>query len=192
VITPRTTVPLLWGYDDGGRKAAGFTGSTGDCVTRAIAIATGRPYTEVYQYFMERYWEDKAVLASGRTLKGKHGRRRKPSKPRDGINPVHYEHYLTRILGWSWTPTMFVGQGCQVHLAAGEIPMEGRIITRLSKHLAAVIDGCVFDTSDPGRDGTRCVYGYWSPPCACRACDPGSRASRHTCGLAELQRMFPL
>lgn len=28
-------------YDDGGRSAAGFKGKTGDCVTRAIAIATG-------------------------------------------------------------------------------------------------------------------------------------------------------
>jgi hypothetical protein len=35
-------------YDDGGRAAAGFKGSTGDCVTRAIAIATGKPYREVY------------------------------------------------------------------------------------------------------------------------------------------------
>jgi hypothetical protein len=28
-------------YDDGGRSAAGFKGKTSDCVTRAIAIATG-------------------------------------------------------------------------------------------------------------------------------------------------------
>jgi hypothetical protein len=35
-------------YNDGGRKAAGFKGTTGDCVTRAIAIATDRPYIEVY------------------------------------------------------------------------------------------------------------------------------------------------
>lgn len=41
-----TTVP--WDEDDGGRAAAGFKGDTGDCVTRAISIATGRPYREVY------------------------------------------------------------------------------------------------------------------------------------------------
>jgi hypothetical protein len=35
-------------YDDGGRAAAGFKGSTGDCVVRAIAIASGKPYREVY------------------------------------------------------------------------------------------------------------------------------------------------
>lgn len=35
--------------DDGGRGAAGFSGSTRDCVTRAIAIASQRPYAEVYE-----------------------------------------------------------------------------------------------------------------------------------------------
>jgi hypothetical protein len=35
-------------YDDGGRTEAGFSGDAGDCVTRAIAIATRQPYREVY------------------------------------------------------------------------------------------------------------------------------------------------
>jgi hypothetical protein len=35
-------------FDDGGRKAAGYKGSTGDCTCRAIAIATGMPYQSVY------------------------------------------------------------------------------------------------------------------------------------------------
>jgi hypothetical protein len=35
-------------FNDGGRSAAGYKGSTGDCVVRAIAIATCKPYTEVY------------------------------------------------------------------------------------------------------------------------------------------------
>lgn len=34
--------------NDGGRKDAGYKGNTGDCVTRAIAIATGKPYKEIY------------------------------------------------------------------------------------------------------------------------------------------------
>jgi hypothetical protein len=57
---------------------------------------------------------------------------------------------------------MGIGTGCRVHLRAGELP-GGRIITRLTGHLAAVIDGVVHDTEDPGRAGTRCVYGYWVP-----------------------------
>lgn len=35
-------------FHDGGRDAAGYKGSTGDCVTRSIAIAAGKPYQEVY------------------------------------------------------------------------------------------------------------------------------------------------
>jgi hypothetical protein len=35
---------LMWVPDDGGRAAAGFTGRAGDCVIRAIAIASELPY----------------------------------------------------------------------------------------------------------------------------------------------------
>ena len=35
-------------YDDGGRAAAGFRGDAGDCVTRAVAIATRQDYLRVY------------------------------------------------------------------------------------------------------------------------------------------------
>jgi hypothetical protein len=31
---------MNWVYDDGGRKAAGFRGKAGDCMTLSIAIAT--------------------------------------------------------------------------------------------------------------------------------------------------------
>jgi hypothetical protein len=57
-------------------------------------------------------------------------------------------------------PTMQIGSGCRVHLRADELPA-GRIICQVSRHLCAVIDGVVYDTHDPTRDGTRCVYGYW-------------------------------
>lgn len=41
----------MLGYveDDGGRAAAGYKGYAGDCVARALAILTGRPYTECYK-----------------------------------------------------------------------------------------------------------------------------------------------
>jgi hypothetical protein len=129
--------------DDGGRADAGFRGDAGDCVARVIAIATGKPYRDVY--------DDLAALqaASG-----------KPRSARNGIPRSIYEPYL-RTLGFEWTPTMFVGHGCTVHLDPNELP-SGRIITRLSKHLCAVLDGVIHDTHDPSRDGTRCVYGYFS------------------------------
>ena len=39
---------LKFVWNDGGRAASGFVGCAGDCVARAIAIATGKPYREVY------------------------------------------------------------------------------------------------------------------------------------------------
>lgn len=56
---------------------------------------------------------------------------------------------------------MQIGQGCKVHLRADELP-QGRLVVSLSKHHSAVIDGVVHDTFDPNRDGTRCVYGYYT------------------------------
>jgi hypothetical protein len=43
-------------YSDGGRKAAGYTrrSKRGDCVVRAIAIATGQPYAMVRDALNER------------------------------------------------------------------------------------------------------------------------------------------
>lgn len=134
-------------YNDGGRSSI-YIGIAGDCVVRAIAIATDKPYKEVY--------DEINVLAHGFRA----GSRGRKSGARNGVYRQVYEPYL-KSLGWKWTPTMHVGSGCKVHLQANELP-RGRIIVRLSRHLAAVIDGVVHDTHDPSRNGTRCVYGYFS------------------------------
>lgn len=59
-------------YNDGGRSEAGFKGTTGDCVCRAIAIATQRPYKEIYDLINEfgkvisfTYEEAEPVLKKG-------------------------------------------------------------------------------------------------------------------------------
>ena len=141
-----------WVLDDGGRSDAGFTGEAGDCVTRAIAIATQLPYLDVYRELHER-----------ERLRAARARTRAKRSPREGVWPEVYRPYLEETLGWRWTPTMSIGSGCRVHLRAEELPA-GRIIVRTSRHLAAVIDGVLRDTHDASRDGTRCVYGYWSEP----------------------------
>ena len=64
-------------------------------------------------------------------------------------------------LGFVWTPTMAIGQGCTVHLRADELP-KGNLIVSVSSHFVAMIDGVIHDTHDPSRQGTRCVYGYWT------------------------------
>jgi hypothetical protein len=164
-------------YDDGGRESAGFKGKAGDCVARSVAIASGRPYEEVYK-----------VLAKGMGSQ----RKSKGATARNGVNTDRkwFKDYMQSI-GFEWVPTMMVGQGCKVHLVDGEIP-EGRLVVRVSKHCTAVIDGVIHDTFDPSADrGTtiyspnypvdqipkgarwlsngngwayspkRCVYGYW-------------------------------
>ena len=47
-----------------------------------------------------------------------------------------------------------------VHLKDDEIP-KVRLIVSVSKHLTCVKDGIIYDSYDPSRNGTRCVYGYY-------------------------------
>lgn len=137
-----------WVHDDGGRAAAGFSvaNDAGDCVARAIAIAAELPYGLVYKSLARRA-EERGLRRSAR----------------DGVPKAVYRPYLEDQLGWTWTATMGIGTGCQVHLTAEELP-PGRLVVRLSRHVCAVLDGVVHDTFDPSRDGSRCVYGYWSQP----------------------------
>jgi hypothetical protein len=136
-------------YNDGGRKSAGFKGETRDCVTRAIAIATGKPYLEVYNA-LNHLAKDERV--------GKNQKKR--SNARTGVNRKTYEKYLS-LIGWEWIPTMQIGSGCKVHLRVDELPA-GKIICRVSRHMVAVIDGIIHDTfQSVYRGGDRCVYGYF-------------------------------
>jgi hypothetical protein len=135
-------------FDDGGRAAAGYRGKAGDCVVRAIAIATQRPYQEIYE---------RVNRAALRERTGK--RKRGISNARTGVYKSSI-HRVMQELGWEWTPTMQIGSGCTVHLRSDELPA-GRLVVSVSKHLTAVIDGVICDTHDCSRRGMRCVYGYW-------------------------------
>lgn len=141
-------------FDDGGRSEAGREGRTGDCVARAIAIAAQLPYENVY----EALAAGNANQRRGKYKSSKDGKR----TASHGISTKRkwFDEYM-QSLGFKWTPTMFVGQGCKVHLKSDELP-NGRIIVSLSRHMAAVIDGVLHDTYDCSRDEKRCVYGYYS------------------------------
>lgn len=140
-------------FNDGGREAAGYKGKTGDCVARSIAIVTGLPYKQVYE-----------ALANGNATqrKGKReGSKAGVKTASRGINTKRkwFADYMAS-LGFVWTPTMLIGQGCKVHLTADELP-KGNLVVNVSKHFTAVIDGVINDTYDCSREGTRCVYGYY-------------------------------
>jgi hypothetical protein len=142
-------------FNDGGREKAGFKGGAGDCVVRSIAIAATLPYIQVYEDLRlanERY----AQLRNDRLAKRLNA---KGSSPRNGNHRNVFHDYILG-LGFEWVPTMKVGAGCQVHLRPDELP-SGVLITKVSKHLTAIIDGVIQDTHDPSRSGNRCVYGYY-------------------------------
>lgn len=139
-------------YNDGGRELAGYKGKTGDCVTRAICIATNKPYQEVYDAIHEA--NKNFVSSTRKKLKSK------TTSPRSGAHKDAYRPYL-ESLGFKWTPTMKIGSGCTTHLKKEELP-SGIIIAKVSKHLVCVVDGIINDTYDCSRAGKRCVYGYYS------------------------------
>lgn len=122
-----------------------------DCVARAIAIASGRPYAEVW-----------LALAQGQAQQRATKRTPKQACTADkGINTTRrwFAEYM-RSLGFVSVATMGIGTGCKVHLRPGELPM-GRLVVNVSKHFTAVIDGVIHDNHNPDRFGTRCVYSYW-------------------------------
>lgn len=140
---------------DGGRAEAGFKGSTGDCGVRAAAIATGIPYREVYDEINRIAKTERPKTPAARRERSS----KKRSNARTGIWSSTLNTFLVRY-GFTWTATMKIGSGCQVHLRAEELP-SGVLVARVTKHYTAVLDGVIYDSHDPSRGGTRCVYGYW-------------------------------
>jgi hypothetical protein len=139
---------MEWVYDDGGRKAAGWKGSAGDCVVRSIAIAADLSYQAVYE----------AMNAFAKSERKPRNAKR-GSSARNGVLKKTTRQFMAE-LGWTWVPTMGIGTGTTVHLRDGELPA-GRLVVSCSRHCVAVIDGVIHDTSDPSRGGTRAVYGYY-------------------------------
>lgn len=126
-------------YSDGGRSKYFKAKNVGDCGVRAVALATGRDYKEVY-------------LA---LKKLNHGKSCRNGTPRDVV-----KKYMASA-GWKWHPTMGIGTGCQIHMRESELP-RGTLLLSLSGHYTCVKDWTIYDLYDCSRDGSRCVYGYWA------------------------------
>ena len=142
--------------NDGGRSAAGYKGQAGDCVVRSIAIVRGLSYQKIYD---DLFKANEEFRNTSRTRLAK-SLKQKNDSPRSGTHRVVLKKYLDQ-LGFKWTPTMFVGKGCKVHLKKEELP-GGTLLVSCSKHITVVRDGILYDTHDCSRNGTRCVYGYWT------------------------------
>jgi hypothetical protein len=132
-------------YDDGGRAAAGYRGAASDCAARAIAIASGRPYDEIYHALAREAAHDWS--GSG------------PNHPQTGIRKSTVARFLERR-GWGFFTLRQVA-ATRVRLRGENLPM-GRLVVALATHVCAVIDGVIYDTYDCSRGGRSLVHGFWS------------------------------
>jgi hypothetical protein len=141
---------LPWEYDDGGRRAAGYKGNTGDCVTRAITIAAGGDYRPTYEEITDRKrrYEQQCPGSTGRVITARWGA------------PWEVVQKLATELGGTWhSPT-----------PDGAIPTTGRVIVAQDKHVFAVVNGIVRDTFNattkqrPGERRSLACIGYWTFP----------------------------
>jgi hypothetical protein len=157
-----------WVKDDGGRRGSGIPrgckDEVGDCVARAIAIATQKPYREVHDALTVAKVRD---VAAGKSAWTRRARRK------GGVHAFHADHgvpdeasapYL-ESLGWRYTSTKDLPRGRGIHLRADELP-RGRLIVDLRRHYTAVIDGVIHDTRDCSEEGRRRVRGFWAKPAA--------------------------
>ena len=154
-----------WVKDDGGRRGSiprGRKDEVGDCVARAIAIATEKPYREVH---------DALIATAVRVAAEGKGDWAKWAKRKGRFRAFHADHgvptevsdiYLA-ALGWKYTSTKKLPRGKGIRLRADELP-GGRLIVDLRRHYTAVIDGVIHDTQDCSEEGRRRIRGYWSKP----------------------------
>jgi hypothetical protein len=169
---------LPYNHTDGGRHAAMYVENEieprvnkGDCVTRAIAIATGTPYAEVYE-------DIKYLCDTEEPI-----RYEKKSDVNNGVNnriwAPYVEEYFNVASSYK-SPAMFdvtdVGEqpinDCgHFHLDADEFS-EGTFIVEIWGHLLAIIDGVLHDSWDSNGnykhsskrtqcEGRHIVFGWW-------------------------------
>jgi len=107
-------------YNDGGRKAAGFEGGVADCVTRALAIFSGKPYSVVRT----------GVLSLA------------PDADRVGVNVFcpQFAAHMDRHFGATFILMRYAMPVC-------EFP-HGEFVALTQNHVTAISDGKVLDVFD--------------------------------------------
>lgn len=126
---------MNYNFNDGGRKNAGFKGSTGDCGVRALAIALDMDYKIAYNLLAQAN-KDMGFAKSAR----------------NGIHKNIYNSVLNK-LGWFWVSApKFVGRKARCS------DLKGIVIAQQAGHFVTVINGIPQDTWDCSN---KMVYGYW-------------------------------
>lgn len=150
--------PDKWVVDDGGREAEGLPpvleDSRGDCVVRAIAIATGLGYRNVKDLVngigrASPAWYDSPYRRGTQLHR----------EADDGVSIEVCRRVLENELRWTrhypdWPSRRFVLR---------RFPM-GRVVVSCRRHLAAVVDGRLHDTWDSTKGQRALILSYWTPP----------------------------
>lgn len=123
---------MKYTFNDGGRSGH-FKGKTGDCVTRAIAIATKLPYIDVYNSLFDiaKNWKGNSVQA--RII-------RRDASPRNGTSRKVWVRFLNDYLG--------LVEMREKRKLNDSLFYKGTYIVKVRKHTIAIIDGVVHDTWD--------------------------------------------
>lgn len=135
-------------HNDGGRSKY-FKGSTGDCVTRAIAIATNIDYKIVYDdlFIANKEYIEKHNNKYAKAMKS----RKNGLSPRNGIYKEIYSKYLFAN-GWKYISLVKFGSKERTKL--DQLTHLDNIIVCIPRHIMAMQKGVINDIGD-----TR--YSYW-------------------------------
>ena len=140
---------MKYQYNDGGRAAAGFKGTTRDCGCRAFAIATGFDYEKVYQELSDINIHKNKVLV---WKNGEYVRktRRKKKTARHGISRKALRQLCVKY-GWEYIDMPIYSA------TINDLP-KGTVIAEQDRHIVTVIDNIAQDTWDSTK---KVVFGYW-------------------------------
>ena len=127
--------------NDGGRSKYFKDDCVGDCVVRALAIATDQDYLEVHKYVQDTL----GIL------------------PEDGVFTNVLHDLLRNKLGFSWRHTMYSPRVRCDEKGIVALPSDVKIILNLPLHVSAYVNGYILDTYDPRVDNEM-IYGYWFNP----------------------------
>ena len=122
---------MKYTFNDGGRSEH-YKGLTGDCVTRAITIATKLPYDVVYNALFDiaRNWKGNSKVAK---------RIRLNPSPRNGCYCEVGSDFLKAINLEEVRKKLKIND---------QMFYKGRYIVKVRKHWIAIIDGVIHDTWD--------------------------------------------
>ena len=139
---------VLWGFrtrdevvfkrSDAGRSRSRRPRQKNDCTVRALAVAAKLDYDAAYDLLKD---------AGRRSHRGFHFPSWAKTVVVNGYGLVR-ETFPAR----KGQPRMNVARFCRSH-------RRGRYIIQTAKHVAAVVDGVLYDDAEP--DAGRCVYGCW-------------------------------